>query len=283
MKKTYIVPSDQAFFDESIKYLKICESYCTCSDGWHFIWASLKAGQQRRSIYYQQPLLLDLLSPVISKTKKILIAGAADSGILMVLNSIFGDEVRYSAFDICNAPLEQMKIFASEHDIFLTTHCESLLSWNSNEKFDLIFIHNTLNFLTVSEMGKVLDKFKDNLSVNGFITCGMRYEMVSAESTARRNQTLDDTILKVVNKTYQNHPELISIVSAKVDAYVDQKRSRGVQSLRPDDFQKIISNAGYEQIAAYQDDHTPTSILNNTPSDSAIRSDVYLMRSRKTT
>ena len=274
----YKIPSDQQFYEESEKFLQICNQHCTCTDGWHFVWAALKASKQRRSIYYQQPLLAELLSPAASNINKILIAGAADSGLLMILHSIFGSKVDYTVFDICNAPLEQMKEFAQQHGISLRTQSASLTGWNSDQQYDLIFVHNTLNFLPVEAMADVLLKFASHLTEDGRLACGMRYELATEASSMRRNELLHDTISKMVQSTYATRPDLMSLVSSKIDAYVDQKKKRGVQTLRPDDFKAIWIQAGYVMVSQYQDDQTPSGILNNTPTDSSIRSDGYRLK-----
>jgi hypothetical protein len=156
------------------------------------MWSAYKASGQRRSIYYQQPLLKKLMLPVVPSVRSVLIAGAADAGILQVLSSMFGKSVEFFAVDICSAPGQEMRHFAEQNDQSLAFQQIPLQDYVPDRVFDLIFISNTLIYLQPAEVKQTLRHLQLGMDTNSSVVCGMRYgqdhEAATDESKTARIQ-----------------------------------------------------------------------------------------------
>ena len=274
----FAIPTNTDFLAESLRFLRTCEAHCSCRDGWHFVWSAFKASGRRRSVYYQQPLLQQLLAPAVPAVRNVLIAGSADAGILSVLASVFGDKVRYVAFDLCNAPLVEMRQYAREHGLDLTCSQASLLDYHPQETFDLIFVHNTLCFLGPADALTVLQRYARHMHAGSWLACGMRYEQHPVGLDASAAAELARDIRQMIPDTYAGHADLIALIEPHVEAYSEVRCAPSRHRYAPAQFEAMCSSAGLVAVDSYTDERTPTGVLNIGLANSDIRSDVYLLQ-----
>ena len=269
------VPSDDEFRAEAARFLPLCEEYCTCPSGWHFIWSAFKASGRRRSVYYQQPLLARLLKPTLIKTRKVLIAGAADSGILSVLASIFGPQVQYVVIDRCAAPLKEVQIYAADHGLSVRCQQVPLQDYLPQEIFDLIFLHNTLGFLAPELAARVLHRLGQGLNAHGYMACGMRYY----SDTVHQNSTaIAADCRSLFRTTFADHPNLMEIIDSHINSYAISQSERSQNIYNPSLVQAMITAAGYDTVDRYTDNLTPSVVQSSLPSGARVDSEVMLLR-----
>lgn len=273
----FCVPTDEEFRAESEKFLPICAEHCKCEDGWHFLWSAHKAAGRRRSVYFQQPLLAKLLEPVQQSVRSILIAGSADAGILSVLDSIFGSNIDYVAIDVCAAPLVEMQRFAISRGMTLSWQQTSLQDFVPQQAYDLVFCHNTLMYLQPDEALQVLSKFTHCMHANSMLVCGMRYERHPVGLSAMEPMEFSAEIRQMLNQTYRDRPDLISLVAPHVDAFAATRCLGKLHRYEPAEFGEILRSAGYQLMDAYADTMTPRSTLSMHAIYSDILSEVQLL------
>lgn len=276
----YAIPTDEEFRAESERFLPICAAHCSCPNGWHFVWSAFKASGRRRSIYFQQPLLARLLTRVLPVTRKILIAGAADAGILSVLDSIFGAEVEYVAIDRCAAPLLALRDYAARTGLSLRCQQVALQDFVPQETFDLVFMHNTLCFLLPHEAADVLRKLKRAMRPGGWMACGMRYDRPANGLRGTDSVQFAATSRAMVQATFADRPDLARLVDPHIDAYEATYRQGGFHQYEPEQFQLLLDAAGYMTVDRYTDTVTPAAMLSFTPRNSDVLSEVLLLRTR---
>lgn len=275
------VPTDEDFRAESIRFLKTCAAYCTCPNGWHFIWSAFKASGRRRSVYFQQPMLEKLLAPVLSGgVRRILIAGSADAGILSVLASIFGARVDYFAIDICAAPLQELRDHASRKGLSLRCLQTSLQDFVLQETFDLVFVHNTMYFLKPQEVGRVLRQLGQGMHANSWMVCGMRYERHPAGLSGTDPAKFAAATRAMISATYADCPDLIRLIDPHVDAYAATHCLGGFHRYEPAEFEAILEAAGYVTLDRCTDTLTPAATLNHSSTNSDVLSEVLLVELR---
>lgn len=271
----FSIPSDKDFLTEAERFLPICAAHCTCPAGYHFTWSALKASGRRRSVYFQQPLLARLLAPTVPDTRKVLLVGTADSGALAVLASIFGPQVEYVAIDRCAAPLEEVRRYAQMHG--LTARCQqvSLQAYEPQELFDLVFVHNTLGFLSTQEIAAVLQQLRKGMYEHSWMACGMRYyeapEQRPAADIAAGNR-------RMFRATFANRPDLFDLVEPHIDAHAAEQSAGVRQRHIPADFEGLLAAACFDTVERYLDDQTPVEMLKSLPDGHKVASEVLLLR-----
>lgn len=273
----FSVPTNDEFRAESEQFLSICAEHCTCKNGWHFLWSAYKAAGRRRSVYFQQPLLAKLLAPMRQSVRSILIAGSADAGILSVLDSIFGSCIDYTAIDICAAPLVEMQRYAASKGITLGWEQTSLQDFVPQQTFDLVFVHNTLIYLQPAEAMLVLSKFKHCMHDNSMLTCGMRYERHPVGLSAMEPGEFAAEIRQMLDQTYSDRPDLVSLVAPHVDAYAASSCLGKLYRYDSIEFGEMLRSAGYQTVDAYTDILTPKHTLSMHATYSNILSEVQLL------
>lgn len=276
----YAIPTDEEFRAESERFLPICAAHCTCPNGWHFVWSAFKASGRRRSIYFQQPLLARLLTRVLPVTRKILIAGAADAGILSVLGSIFGADAEYVAIDVCAAPLEALRDYAAREGLSLRCQQVALQDFAPQETFDLVFMHNTLCFLPPQDAAEVLRTLRRAIRPGGWMACGMRYERHVRGLRGTDPAQFSAMTRAMIRATFADRPDLASLVDPHVDAYDATYRHGGFHHYEPEQFKILLDTVGYVTVDRYTDTVTPAAMLNFTPTNSDVLSEVLLLRTR---
>lgn len=274
----FAIPTNSDFLAESLRFLPICQAHCSCPDGWHFVWSAFKASGKRRSVYYQQPLLKRLLAPTVPAARSVLIAGAADAGILSVLASIWGDSVRYVAFDVCNAPLVAMRQHALAHGLDLTCTQSSLQDYHPQESFDVIFVHNTFGFIGPQDAQSVLQRYARHMRADAWLVCGMRFEQHPVGLNASAALAVAQDIRQMLPQTYAGHDALIETIAPHVQAFSEARCSASRHRYSPAQFEAMCASAGLVAVDSYTDALTPTGVLNIGVATSDIRSDVYLLQ-----
>lgn len=277
----FSIPTDREFFAESERFLPICAAHCNCRDGWHFVWSAFKASGWRRSIYFQQPLLAKLLAPALPGVRKILIAGAADAGVLSVLHSVFGPGVDYTAIDLCAAPLHTMRDYASLRGLSLSCVQVALQDFEPDDTFDLVFMHNTLCYLPPLKVVDVLRSLRHALQPGGRVVCGMRYERHALGMRAISTVQFAATTRAMIATTYANRPDLVDLIYPHIGAYGATYRYGGFVHYEPEQFEALLDAAGYVIADRYTDTLTPAARLNFTPTNSDVLSQVLLLQPRE--
>jgi hypothetical protein len=274
----FSVPSDEAFFQESCRFLNTCTQECTCANAWHYIWSGFKASGRRRSIYYQQPLLKNMMTPLIPSIRSVLIAGAADAGILSVLASILEADVRYVAIDICNAPVKEMQLYAQEHGLKLECQKIPLQDFVPQETFDLIFISNTFVFMQPGVVMQTLAQLQRGMHADSWMICGMRYQQKDEASSRATAEASAVEFRSMIAQTYARRPDLIALLEPLVNPYFHNAALSQRYPYQPDEFASMLSESGYSRVDSFRDDITPVKILNSVSQGFFTLSDVHLLQ-----
>lgn len=215
-------PEEKDFLYESVKYLEICERHCRCSDAWHFIWSLLKVSGFRRAIYHQQPLIKRIIQKHIKSDARVLIAGAADTGLLHVLRtSQPGNSYDCSVVDSCGAPLYSNSLYAESHAIQVSTIQKNLIDLETDDQWDLIVAHTTLVMSGSDSRKKILRNFNKWLSLSGIVVFHMRYLVNNVDMSSEFFRTESANLKSLASTVYKDHPHLVSLLHSRIDLYVD--------------------------------------------------------------
>jgi hypothetical protein len=242
------------------------------------MWSGFKASGRRRSIYYQQPLLKKMLAPMGPSIRSVLIAGAADAGILAVLNSILRPTVRYVALDICNAPAVEMRWYANQHGLTIDCQKIPLEDFVPQEKFDLIFISNTFIFLQPDVVDQTLRQLQGGMRPDSWMVCGMRYEQTVQDNGPATPEDSANEFRRMISKTYASRPDLLAWMAPHIDPYFESISHAPRHPYEPAEFASILDVAGYHCVDHFRDGITPATILNSVSSGSITLSDVHLLQ-----
>lgn len=271
------MPTPEEFLGESTNFLPVCEAFCTCANGWHFVWSAFKASGQRRAIYSQQPMLGRLLAPMIPAVRKVLIAGAADAGILSVLASLLDARTGYLAVDVCQAPLQAMREYAQRNGLALRCQQDSLADFQPEETFDLVFVHNTFYFLQPDEVRRALRRLRTALHPGARMVCGMRYEQSPPENSLPDPARYAANIRQMIQTTYAALPQFVRLIEPHVDDYAASYCAGSWYQYQPDAFEAMLEAAGYRVEDRFVDGVTPALKVHQSSAKPVVVSEILLL------
>lgn len=275
------MPSDDEFRAQALRYLPICISRCQCPDHWHTLWMGLKTTGLLRGVYLQAPLLRTLLAPHWVPGGHVLIAGAADTGCLEVLSTLFaGEPARYTVVDLCAAPMDMVAAHAAQAGLDVRTAQANLADLPDGEPWDLVFIHYTLSFLDAPARAAFLRRLKAGLSPRGVAVCALRFQAppVSADSgvdQARTQLWLASTEAQL-RAAFGSDPALIEPLLQGLPAYAQSRQVRERTMPHADVMREEFRQAGLEILEATEP-MAPYS-TRDLSVQSVIKSQVFLLR-----
>lgn len=276
------VPSDDEFRAQALRYLPVCVAHCQCPDRWHTLWMGLKTTGLLRGVYLQAPLLRTMLAPYWVPGGHVLIAGAADTGLLEVLSGLYGDrQARYTVVDLCKAPLEMVSEYAAEAGLNVRPALTNLVDLPSDESWDLVFIHYTLSFLDAPARAAFLRRLKAGLSPKGVALCAIRFQDPPASTKddvdqARTQQWLESSRTQL-REAFGSDPTLIHPLLQWLPAYAQSRQERERSMPHVDVMREEFRQAGLEILAA-SDPMWPTSARTDLSMPSVIKNQIFVLR-----
>ena len=135
----------------------------------HSLWPYIRLARASQGIEMEGSRLEPLMARLFeSGRRKLLIAGAQDTG-LFALAARVGEKygVEVVVLDRCNTPLEMCRRLASRSAIRVETIRQDLRDLVMPDRFDVVLLHHTLQFVAADEQIDVLSRLARSLRQNG--------------------------------------------------------------------------------------------------------------------
>lgn len=152
--------------------LEVGRALCACDGHYHALWGSLRASGASNSLKSEEPLLASLIRPYVRDGARVMIAGAADPGVLCAMGRIYAPVMpSMTVADRCKASLELVRQFALAKDIACRTMNLNLLDLDGGEQWDQIVLHYTPDFLDPPLHGRLFHSVARALAPEGTVVC----------------------------------------------------------------------------------------------------------------
>lgn len=157
---------------QAIRGLAAGRALCSCTGGYHVLWGTLRAAGCKPQLQPEEAILLPLLSRLISDGTQVLVAGAADTGLLSMIGRALNEHLpAVTVLDHCPAPLQVVQDFALERLLPCDTLLADLVELNVPSRWDVVLLHYTLLFIAPSQRGNVLRRLAHALRQGGTLIC----------------------------------------------------------------------------------------------------------------
>jgi hypothetical protein len=157
---------------QALRALAVGRSLCACDGHYHTLWGSLRASGASNSLKSEEPLLASLIGPHVRDGARVMIGGAADSGVACAIGRIYAPLVpELTLVDRCGASLELMRQFAARRDFVCRTLNLNLLELDGGEQWDQIVLHYTPDFLDPQRHGQLFQSVAAALTPGGIVVC----------------------------------------------------------------------------------------------------------------
>ena len=275
-----LIPATELnFYQEAVEALPICIQHCDCPDHWHTLWAGLKAIGLLRGVHTQATLFQEALRPHWVVGGRVLIAGAADSGSLDVLHSLYRDgTARYPVVDQCEAPLKLIARRAETQNLRVEGHLADLAAMAVPENWDLVFIHYTLSFMDAAARARVFRKLKAHLTHRGVILVALRYLNGPAATSPNAGTTKwIESTTQLLRQTFADRPQLLAPLLEWLPTYSRSRMERERVMPHADIVRQELEFAGFQILRTYDGGAPGSPAKPDLPKPGAIVSTIMVV------
>ena len=163
--------------------------FCGSCRNLHALWPYIRLSRSSTGLERSGSVLeMALRAFITTGLRKILIAGAADTGLLsLVLRAADDFDVDVTVLDVCASPLELCRRLAGQWSIPVRTVKQDLADLDERQAFDLVLVHGTLHFIAGEKRLNVLARIHRALRPNGRLVLLFN---TSRPSTIRKDDKL---------------------------------------------------------------------------------------------
>jgi SAM-dependent methyltransferase len=252
--------SSELRFSEDLPQLSaeasdLARRLCGVCQNFHLIWPLLRLAQASGGDVEAPAVCATLNRLLLRPGQRILIAGAADTGLLAVVARAAAAGIDIVVLDRCETPLELCNRFAKRWALPIETMHLDLMKLSIESRFDVVFAHSLLQFIPAENRVDVLFRLRRSLRPDGRLVLVFR-------TSAR----IEDNLLTEYRDSYPKHlierlaaanvalPESPDDFRRRAQAYAEERRSREGAHASRADVEQMLEVAGFsiEDIASIE-------------------------------
>ncbi len=242
--------------DLAAQAYQLSDRLCGACRNVHALWPYMRLLRSSTGVEHQgSNLELALRVLIAGGLRKILIAGAADTGLLaLVLRAAANNNVHISVLDICETPLELCRRVAHEWSLPIDTLKVDLRELNIAQQFELVLVHGTLHFIAAADRGDVLNRIRRTLRPDGCLV--LLFNTSKPSSTAeigdRFHFDYADSIISELNRLHIPLPDDEQSFCTRLVAHSRQRHLREGAFSEPEDIKHLLDTAGFALLSCSQ-------------------------------
>ena len=225
--------------------------FCGSCRNLHALWPYIRLSRSSTGLERSGSVLETALRAFITEgLRKILIAGAADTGLLsLVLRAADDFDVDVTVLDVCASPLELCRRLAGQWSIPVRTVKQDLADLDERQAFDLVLVHGTLHFIAGEKRLNVLARIHRGLRPNGRLVLLFN---TSRPSTIRKDDKLHvdyaELVVKELRRLAIPLPDSEFEFIRRLSDHSRQRQEREGAFANPGDAERLLETAGFEII-----------------------------------
>jgi len=225
----------------------LAERLCGACRHLHSLWPYLRLSRASTGVEGGRSELEALLRRTFADHRRILIAGAADTGILaLVARAGAAHELDITVLDPCRTPLELNRRLAADWSLPLSTLHSPLQQLEAKREFDLVLVHGTLHFIPPEHQQEVLARLARALRPNGLLV--LLYNTsppLSSALSAENRSTYPATVIQELERLGIALPEARDAFVARLDAHARTREGREGKFAAPAQVHALLHQAGF--------------------------------------
>jgi ubiquinone/menaquinone biosynthesis C-methylase UbiE len=242
--------------DLAAQAYQLSDRLCGSCRDLHALWPYMRLLRSSTGVEHQGSNLEIALRVLIAGgLRKILIAGAADTGLLaLVLRAAANNAVHISVLDICETPLELCRRVAREWSLPIDTLKLDLRVLDVQQQFELVLVHGTLHFIAAADRRDVLNRIRRALRPEGRLVLLFNTSKPSSTAEIGDQFHLDyaDSIMGELKRLHIALPDDEQSLSRRFVAHSRQRQLREGAFTEPEDVKRLLGTAGFAQLSCSQ-------------------------------
>ena len=227
---------------------ELSRRYCGSCLNFHSLWPYLRIARISNAVEAGRPILESTLAELFaSGRRKILVAGAADTGVpALVARAGATFAVKMTVLDRCNTPLELNRSFFRQASKPIETMQQDLAEFDVVNEFDIVLAHSVLQLIAPNRRKDVLSRLRRSLREGG--------RLLNLYNTGRR---MTDALLPEYYENYARWvmgeldrvhlalPEPREAFLARLNAYAQEREANEGAFRDADEVDWLTQAAGF--------------------------------------
>ncbi len=235
--------------DLAAQAYQLSDQLCGTCRNLHALWPYMRLLRSSTGVEHQGSNLENALRLLIAGgRRKILFAGAADTGLLaLVLRAAANNNVDIAVLDICETPLELCRRVAREWALPIDTVRVDLRELNVAQQFELVLVHGTLHFIAAADRRDVLNRIRRALRPEGCLV--LLFNTSKPSSTAeigdRFHFDYAESMISEMKRLPIPLPDDEQSFRTRLIAHSRQRQLREGAFSEPEDVKDLLGTAGF--------------------------------------
>ncbi len=203
--------------------------------------ASTGAEGQQSKLQEQLSALFDL------GLRDVLIAGAQDTGLLaLVARAGARHKQNIVVLDVCETPLELCRGLAAQWSLPIETVRQDLFELDFAQRFDVVLMHGTLNFISADRQPEVLARLQRATRPGGRLVLLFNTSRPIAAGVAEENHAdYVDFVLNELKRLNVPLPDSEAVMRERFNARAHQRELRDRSFAEPREVETLLTDAGF--------------------------------------
>ena len=221
-----------------------CGPCCNSHALWSYIRLSRASIGAEREGSALEPVLAELLT---SEQPVILIAGTQDTGLLaLVARAASKRDANIIVLDRCDTPLEMCRRLSTRWGLPISTIHQDLRDFDIRDRFDLVLLHHTLQFVPTEDRSKVLLNLARALRRGGRLVHAFNISdpLSGPLATGHRN-SYPDWVIQELTRGGVSFPEPRDAFRARLAAHAGNRERHTSAFSDLDEVDRLMQAAGF--------------------------------------
>lgn len=223
---------------------EVAQRLCVSCQNYHSLWTYHRiAGASGGDVGRVRTALAGLLS---SRSRKILIAGSADSGSLAVVSQIAHPGSHIVVVDQCGTPLELCRRFAKRAGLAVETLRFNLAELPAKSTFDIVFAHSILQHIAADRRVEVLSHLARSLVPSGRLVIAFRTSArIEGELLQAYQERYAKYLIERLDAANIPLPESRDAFLRRVEIYAEERLAREGTHGSREEVERLLNAAGF--------------------------------------
>jgi SAM-dependent methyltransferase len=221
----------------------------------HALWPYIRLSRSSTGVELEGSQLIQVLRELMADGRRdVLIAGAADTGLLALVARAAADHANHPAnivvIDICETPLELCRRSAAAWSLPIKTVRQDLVELNIRQQFDLVLVHGTLHFMTPLGRATALSAIQRAMRRGGRLV--LLFNTSEPPTRQPEDKIHFDYATAVLSELKRQHvvlPDGEAALRERLAAHSRRRQLREGAFTRPSDVTLLLESAGLKVIS----------------------------------
>jgi SAM-dependent methyltransferase len=236
---------------------QLSDQLCGSCRDLHALWPYIRLSRSSTGVEVEESKLTHgLRNLIVEGRRDVLIAGAADTGLLaLVARAGIDYGVNIVVLDICETPLELCRQFAKQWSLPIETVRQDLRKLNARQQFDLVLVHGTLHFIDRSGRSRAVTRIRDSLRPGGRLVLLFNTSKAPAlKADDNVHAQYATAVLSELKRQRVSLPDSEAVLCDRLAAHSRRRQLREGAFVQPGDATLLLEDAGFNVMSCEQVD-----------------------------